>query len=236
MFPVTQGTGYPDWTRVSTVVSDLVVDEIGVTVGASPEYGPFYVGAFPTLRVLLGAFLRAKTTYLQVAWYATGTKLRGVGEFVWSVSETASINDAVACLGPYVVIRVYGTATTAAKVNQLCVVATTSDVAAARVSNNKVIYTVTTLSVPGGMRQTEFIPTVTTGPAKLFAISTATTWSVVLVGWLNGNSIYRLASVNQTTTRNQHTVEVNLPPVLCAVRFENGTATAKDFSVSLVTP
>src|SRR5208282_1906845 len=102
----TGGTGYPDWERVVTLVADPLVRDYQNPAPSSISYGPFLVGAFPTVRVACTPGGTNAPVAVTLEWYADQALTQPVGAYGWTTDFESVVLDAVANVGPWLLVTV----------------------------------------------------------------------------------------------------------------------------------
>lgn len=232
----TQGTGYPDWTRVDTLVSDPLIFDVVTSMPANVGYGPFYVGPFPTSKVTLGPSGAIAPMQLVLTWYADQSLTDVVGGFTWNTDSATPVADAISNLGPWLKVNVENPFATSGVDYNLNVVETTANADDSRTGFGKIVNQGFGLPLTAG--QVDDIPSglVTTGPALLYVVTTATNWSAELYGIENGTKTMSLAKRLSGDAAPFIPIAVFLPPQQTMIELVNDDGSSRLFSYTLSTP
>lgn len=233
-FVATQG--YPDWLRVSTAVSEPLSYAETPTATTGLTYGPFFVGYFPTTRLLI---LQPSTPFKMIAtikWYLTQTMVQFIGGMTWRCDGTLSVVDAVSNIGPWLQLTIHNPTAVPATLGAVSMVATMMDPSNARQQRDRVMLGLPQASIGGS--STSVIPavSVTTGPAVLTVASNAASWQARLTATGPTTKLYTIGEMDNLTATNTKSVTVNLPSWECKLTIHNMTVGAKTFAASLVLP
>jgi hypothetical protein len=232
----TEGTGYPDWTRVDTLVSDPLVYEESLTLAESKTFGPFYVAPFPTTLISMGTYTTTGYGTVQMTWYATSTAKDLISAFTWHFGDHNSLIDGIVNNGPWLKVTAELFSGIITSVPRFTITATTSTPTNCRVSLTKLLAGTAADSIPGKGSSRIRLDPVTTGPAFLCVNSTATAWGAYVQSFYEGALGPYVAYANNATAGNSPVIPFYLPQYPMVLTIQNGTEDARTFNYAVTVP
>lgn len=231
------GTGYPDFERVTTLVTDPLVYEVINPVLATQSYGPFYVGTFPTLIVSADPAVSATAQYqVFLQWFADEALADQVGNFVWSPDNEYPLHDAIANVGPWVKVTVFNPSAPNALTLILSVVATVAAPRDCRPFTSKVLAEQAPITVGAGTTTSVKLAAVTTGEVLMYAEASASGCKSALNVYLGNTVQYAIAQIDSGSSQQGEPVRVFLPERPVRLDLDNPTGSAVIMSGAVVLP
>lgn len=95
--------GYRDWDRATGISDVMVVNESGLSIPGSQDFGPFFVAEIPYLYVNCTPIQRARIT---LSWFADEFQTQSLGTDVLVTPQGAPVVQSVPVRGAFVLVSV----------------------------------------------------------------------------------------------------------------------------------
>jgi hypothetical protein len=225
------GTGYPDFTRLSTTIADPLVKQVLTPIPAtSPSFGPFFVGGFASLYVSAAIQLTVSEFGLTFAWYADETLVYVIGETGYITFNEIPIIDAFSNIGPWLTVTLNNFTSTAGGTYSLGVTALNVDASQVPTLRGNYFGGPGPVSVPANSSTTVFNNFITTGPALVSGYPPgAVNWQITYQFSYSPGIYVNLIAVQNTSQNPFASFQVVVPGVPCAVELINGDNVARNF-------
>ena len=229
------GSGYSDWERVSSLLSHPMVNQSLTFTVATLNFGPFYIGAYPTTRVAFVPVSSDGTSYVVTfSFYADQALTQLISTFAWRTGNAVPVYDAIGNIGPWLVVTVLTNGFPNAFPPMLAVVATTAPVEDSRCPPSKALVTQALVAIAASGVMIVQGGCATSGSAVMMAYSAITTWNCLLTAVDGAGNVAWLNRIVSTQSNPSSPYLVYLPGGEITMTFTNGTTTAGTFSMSLV--